>query len=267
MVPEFEDILYAVENQVAIITINRPEVLNAFRVKTVNELIHAFRLADADPNVAAIIFTGAGDRAFSAGGDQKEREHTGHERDVLTGEAARDMELHAAIRNTGKPVIAAVNGYAIGGGHVLHVLCDISLASENAIFGQVGPKVGSFDAGYGTIVLARVIGEKRAREMWYFCRRYNAQEAYDMGLVNKVVPADQLMTEAKSWAAELVDKSPTALKFLKFSFNTDTAQAGGISSMAFAALDLYQDSDEAREGNAAFNEKRPVDYSPYRRQS
>lgn len=263
----FEDVLYEVTDQVAIITINRPEVLNAFRVKTVNELITAFRMADADPSVGAIIFTGAGDRAFSAGGDQKEREHSGHERDVVTGEAARDMDLHAAIRNTGKPVIAAVNGYAIGGGHVLHVLCDVSLASENAIFGQVGPKVGSFDAGYGTVFLARVIGEKRAREMWYFCRKYTAAQAYEMGLVNKVVPHEDLMPEAKAWAAELVDKSPTALKFLKHSFNTDTAQAGGISSMAFAALELYQDSEEAREGNRAFNEKRPVNYAPYRRQS
>lgn len=263
----FDDILYDVTDGIATITINRPEVLNAFRVKTVNELILAFRLADADPSVGAIIFTGAGDRAFSAGGDQKERSHTGHERDVETGELARDQDLHAAIRGTGKPVIAAVNGYAIGGGHVLHVICDITLAADTATFGQVGPKVGSFDAGYGTIYLARVVGEKRAREIWYFTRRYNAEEAFQMGLVNKVVPAAELMTVAREWATELLDKSPTALRFLKHSFNSDTASAGGMGAVAFAALELYQDTEEATEGVRAFSDKRAVDYSPYRRQS
>ncbi|WP_193044697.1 enoyl-CoA hydratase-related protein [Mycolicibacterium baixiangningiae] len=265
MAPNFDDVLYDVSDGIATITINRPEVLNAFRVKTVNELISAFRLADSDPRVGAIILTGAGDRAFSAGGDQKERQHTGQERDVETGELARDQDLHAAIRGAGKPVIAAVNGYAIGGGHVLHVLCDLSIASENAIFGQVGPKVGSFDAGLGTIYLARVVGEKRAREMWYLCRRYSAQEALDMNLVNKVVPLESLMDEARAWAAEIVEKSPTAIRFLKHSFNSDTASATGTSAMAFAALELYQMTDEATEGNRAFNEKRPVDYAPYRR--
>lgn len=264
MAPQFEDVLYDVADGIATITINRPEVLNAFRVKTINELIVAFHLADADPSVGAIIFTGAGDRAFSAGGDQKEREHTGQERDPDTGELMRDQDLHVAMRGTGKPVIAAVNGYAIGGGHVLHVLCDISIASETATFGQVGPKVGSFDAGYGTIYLARAIGEKRAREMWFFTRRYTAQEALQWGLVNKVVPADQLMTEARAWAAELLEKSPTALKFLKFSFNADSSSAGGMGAMAGAALELYQQTEEATEGNRAFNEKRPVDYSRYR---
>lgn len=267
MVPQFEDVLYEVADGIATITINRPEVLNAFRVKTVNELISAFKRADLDPQVGAIIFTGSGDRAFSAGGDQKEREHSGHERDVETGELARDQDLHAVMRGTGKPIIAAVNGFAIGGGNVLHVLCDVSIAADNAVFGQVGPKVGSFDAGYGTIYLARVVGEKKAREMWYFTRKYNAAEALEMGLVNKVVPAKELMTVAREWASELLEKSPTALKFVKYSFNSDTASAAGMSAVAFAALELYQDTEEATEGNRAFNEKRQVDYAPYRRQS
>lgn len=262
---KFDDVLYEVSEGIATITINRPEVLNAFRVKTVNELISAFRAADNDPAVGAIIFTGAGEKAFSAGGDQKEREHTGQERDVETGELARDQDLHAAIRGTGKPVIAAVNGFAIGGGHVLHVLCDLSIAADNAVFGQVGPKVGSFDAGLGTIYLARVVGEKKAREMWYLCHKYNAQEALDMNLVNKVVPQSELMDAAREWASEIIAKSPTAIRFLKHSFNSDTASATGTGSMAFAALELYQETDEATEGNRAFSEKRDVNYAPYRR--
>jgi dihydroxynaphthoic acid synthetase len=162
-------------------------------------------------------------------------------------------------------VIAAVNGFAIGGGHVLHVLCDISLAADTARFGQTGPRVGSFDAGYGSAYLARIVGEKKAREIWYFCRQYTAEEAKDMGLVNAVFPADQLMTEARSWANELLQKSPTALKFLKYSFNADTAHIGGLSNMAMSALELYYNTEEAVEGVNAFNEQRPVDFSKFRK--
>jgi 2-ketocyclohexanecarboxyl-CoA hydrolase len=262
---DFEDITYEVSDGIATVTINRPDVLNAFRVQTVDELIAAFRQAEIDRRVGVVIFTGGGDRAFSAGGDQNERKETGggHERDE-TGKEMRSVELYTAMRDLPKPIIAAVNGYAIGGGHVLHVLCDLTIASETAVFGQVGPRVGSFDAGFGSVYLARVIGEKRAREMWYLCRRYTAQQAFAMGLVNEVVPPDQLQAEARQWAAEIVEKSPTAIRFLKQSFNADTAAVSGISALAFSALELYQDTDEAHEGMNAFQEKRPVDFSAYR---
>jgi naphthoate synthase len=261
----FDDITYEVSDGIATVTINRPDVLNAFRVKTVDELIQAFRRAELDSAVGAVIFTGAGDRAFSAGGDQNERKSTGggHERDE-TGKEMRSVDLYMAMRDLPKPIIAAVNGYAIGGGHVLHVLCDLTIASETAVFGQVGPRVGSFDAGFGTVCLARAIGEKRAREMWYLCRRYTAEQALEMGLVNTVVPADQLQAEARAWAGEIVDKSPTAIRFLKQSFNADTASVSGISALTFSALELYQDTEEAHEGMNAFQEKREVDFGRYR---
>ncbi|MEA2623416.1 MAG: hypothetical protein QOH61_2326 [Chloroflexota bacterium] len=260
----YEDILYEKDAGIATITINRPDRMNSFRAKTTHELVRALHAAWHDPQVGAVILTGAGDRAFCAGGDMKERRATGHERDAETGQDADTIGLYDAIRNIPKPVIAAVNGFAIGGGHVIHVLCDLSIASETARFGQVGPRVGSFDAGYGTVYLARVVGEKKAREMWYLCHQYSAQEALDMGLVNKVVPQAELMDEARQWAREIVEKSPTAIKFLKYSFNADTASAGGLSTMAMSALELYLDTDEAREGMLAFNEKRPVDFTPYR---
>jgi naphthoate synthase len=262
---EFEDIIYSVDQGVATITINRPDRLNAFRVQTVDELIAAFRKAELDRRVSAIILTGAGDRAFSAGGDQKERKQTGggHERDE-TGKEMRSLDLYTAMRDVPKPIIAAVNGYAIGGGHVLHVLCDLSIASETAIFGQVGPRVGSFDAGFGTVYLARVVGEKRAREIWYLCRRYTAHEALQMGLVNAVVSPERLMDEAREWAREIVEKSPTAIRFLKQSFNADTAAVAGVSALAFTALELYQDTPEAHEGMNAFQEKRAVNFAQFR---
>jgi naphthoate synthase len=261
---KYEDILFDVSDGTATITINRPEVLNAYRHRTMRELINAFRRADGDTTVGAIILTGAGDRAFSAGGDMKQMGE--HEPDEDFEEHYRASEaLIAAIRDTRKPVIAAVNGYAIGGGHVMHVVCDLSIASETAIFGQVGPRVGSFDAGFGSICLARSVGEKKAREIWYLCRRYTAQEALEMGLVNKVVPPDKLIEEARAWATEINQKSPTAIRFLKASFNADTASAGGVTALAFAGLDLYVDTDEAKEGGRAFIEKRPVDFSRFRR--
>jgi len=261
---QFQDIIYEKKDGIAKIIINRPQVRNAFRTLTVDELIAALQDAWWDNSIGVVILTGAGDKAFCAGGDQSERGVGGYAK----GEAGHEMNaegLHNIIRNIPKPVIAAVNGFAIGGGHVLHVLCDISLAAATARFGQTGPRVGSFDAGYGSAYLARVVGEKKAREIWYFCRQYSAQEALEMGLVNKVVPADKLMEEAEAWARELLQKSPTALKFLKYSFNADTAHIGGISNMAMSALELYYQTDEALEGVNAFNEKRPVDFSKFRK--
>jgi dihydroxynaphthoic acid synthetase len=209
-----------------------------------------------------VILTGAGDRAFSTGGDVKQRAETGDYGPTESGMFEIDY-LHKVIRSIPKPVIAAVNGLAIGGGHVLHVVCDVSIASETARFGQAGPRVGSFDAGFGTAFLARVIGEKRAREIWYWCRQYDAQTAERWGLVNKIVPADRLMDEAKEWAAEVAKMSPTAIKFCKASFNADTDHQIGLQSLAMAGLESYVQTDEAKEGAAAFAEKRAPDFAKY----
>jgi naphthoate synthase len=230
---EYEDIRYEVDEPNAIITIDRPKRLNAFRGRTVEELIDAFYRAWTDSQVACAILTGAGERAFCVGGDQKEYAETGSYGASANGLFEIDT-LHNVIRDTPKPVIAAVNGLAIGGGHVLHVICDVSIAAEHARFGQAGPRVGSFDAGYGTAFLARVVGEKRAREIWFFCRQYDARQAEQWGLVNKVVPAENLMDEARAWGREAAALSPTALRFLKTSFNADSAQAYGQGKLAFA---------------------------------
>lgn len=258
----YTDIVYEVDDGAAIITINRPHRYNAFRGRTIDELVHAFRRAWADDTVRSVIWTGAGDKAFCSGGDVKQRAETGDYGPTRDGILDADY-LHGLIRDIPKPVIAAVNGVAIGGGHVFHVLCDITIASETAIFGQVGPRVGSFDAGYGTSYLARVVGQKRAREIWFFCRQYSAAQAMDWGLVNAVVAPGDLMTTAKEWAAELKPLSPTALKFLKYSFNADTAHHAGLEKMANAGLDLFVSSDEGKEGAAAFAEKRPPDFGRY----
>lgn len=256
---EFEDVRFEVDGPAAIITIARPERYNAFRGQTVEELIAAFRAAWADKSVRCIIFTGEGDKAFCSGGDVKQRAETGDYGPTKSGLWEVNY-LHKLIRDIPKPVIAAVNGVAIGGGHVFHVICDITIASSTARFGQTGPRVGSFDAGFGTSFLARVVGEKRAREIWYFCRQYDAETAERWGLVNKVVPPEELMPEAKRWAAELAAMSPTAIKFLKHSFNTDTDHQGGISNLADAGLDLFVETDEGREGALAFTEKRQPDF-------
>lgn len=260
---DYRDIRHEVEGTTAVLTIDRPERMNAFRGRTVEELIHAFKLSWADSRVACVILTGAGERAFCAGGDQKEYVEKGSYGASQTG-LFEIEELHQVIRNMPKPVIAAVNGLAIGGGHVLHVVCDVSLAAEHARFGQAGPRVGSFDAGFGTAYLARVVGEKRAREIWFFCRQYDAQTALAWGLVNKVVPGERLLDEARAWAAEVAALSPTALRFLKTSFNADSAAIAGQQRIAFEALDVFGKGDEAREGRAAFAEKRPPDFSKYR---
>jgi dihydroxynaphthoic acid synthetase len=257
---KFEDILYQVDGPAAIVTINRPHRYNAFRGQTVEELIAAFRQAWADKSVRAVILTGAGDKAFCSGGDVKQRAETGDYGPTTSGLFEIDA-FHKLIRDIPKPVIAAVNGVAIGGGHVFHVLCDLSIASDTARFGQVGPRVGSFDAGFGTTYLARVIGEKRAREMWFLCRQYDAATAERWGLVNAVVPAARLLDEAKSWVAEMAAMSPTALRFLKHSFNTDTEHQAGLANMATAGLDLFVATPEGREGAAAFAEKRAPDFA------
>ena len=260
---DYQDISYRVEEAAAIITIDREKRLNAFRGRTVEELIHAFKRTHNEPGVAAVILTGAGKKAFCVGGDQKEWVETGSYGTSENGLFEVET-LHESIRNCPKPVIAAVNGYAIGGGHVLHVLCDVTIASEDAVFGQAGPRFGSFDAGYGTAYLARVVGEKRAREIWFFCRQYSAEQAAQWGLVNKVVPADELMAEAMRWVAEAEALSPTALRFLKQSFNADSASVAGLGQMAFAGLELYTETAESGEGRQAFGEKRDPDYSKYR---
>jgi naphthoate synthase len=254
----YEDITYQTTDGIAWITIDRPKVLNAFRAQTVDEMIAAFRAAWHDPDVGVVVLTGTGDRAFSTGGDQSARTEGGY---GGAGGIGLDMHgLHGIMRAIPKPVVAMVNGYAIGGGHVLHVLCDLSIAADTAKFGQVGPRVGSVVPGFGTAYLARLVGEKKAREIWYLCRQYTAQQALDMGLVNAVVPAAELRAETERWCRELLEKSPTALKLAKQSFNADTEHIGGITELGFAALELYYQTDEAKEGRNAFMEKRKPDF-------
>jgi naphthoate synthase len=260
---EFTDVTYKVDNGLAWITINRPERYNSFRARTVDELVASFKRAWASSEVGVICLTGAGEKAFCTGGDQKQRAETGDYGPSESGLFEVDS-LHRVIRDVPKPVIAAVNGFAIGGGHVLHLLCDLTIAADNAVFGQNGPRVGSFDAGFGTGLMARAIGEKRAREIWFLCRRYSAQQAEAWGLANKVVPADQLHAEVREWADEILKLSPTALKVLKQSFNTDTEHFAGIGQMAYSTLKLFGEAPEAQEGVTAFNEKRTPDFSPYR---
>jgi 2-ketocyclohexanecarboxyl-CoA hydrolase len=260
---DLTDVLYEVEHGLATITINRPDRMNAFRARTVDELIKCFKRAWASGDVGVVCLTGAGDRAFSTGGDQKQRAETGDYGPSESGLFEVEA-LHRVIREIPKPVIAAVNGYAIGGGHVLHVLCDLSIAADTAVFGQTGPRVGSFDAGFGSSYLARVVGEKRAREIWFLCRRYDAETAERWGLVNGVVPAGELRAEVRGWADEILKLSPTALRFLKQSFNVDTEHLAGVGQLAFTGLGLFVDSEEAQEGVRAFTEKREPDFTRFR---
>jgi naphthoate synthase len=258
----YEDITYVVEGPAAIITIDREKRMNAFRARTIEELIHAFKKAWADHAVHGLILTGAGDRAFCVGGDVKQRAETGNYGTTENG-LFEVGYFHRLIRDVPKPVIAAVNGAAIGGGHVLHVLCDLSIAAEHATFGQAGPRVGSFDGGFGSAYLARVVGEKRAREIWFLLHQYDAATAERWGLVNKVVPKEELLPAAKAWVAELAAYSPTAIRFLKHSFNADTDHQGGLSQLAMAGLDVFAVTDEAKEGALAFAEKRKPDFAKY----
>ena len=259
----FKDILYEKKDGVAFVRINRPEVLNAFRPLTVDEMRQAFSEAWYDPEVGVVVLTGTNGN-FCSGGDVSLRGEGGYEDSSGTPRLQVTL-LHRLIREIPKPVIAMVDGYAIGGGHVLHVLCDLTVASSRAVFGQVGPKYGSFDGGFGAIYLARIVGEKKAREIWYLCRRYNAQEALNMGLVNYIVPSDRLEDEVMSIAKELLQRSPTALRFMKQAFNADTDHVYGIQNLAHGATALYYESDECKEGTKAFLEKRPPDYSRFRK--
>jgi naphthoate synthase len=257
---KFDDVLYETEDGLAWITINRPERYNAFRSQTVDELLDCFNMAWVDPAVGVVALTGAGDKAFCAGGDLKERARTGTYGASRSGKFEM-IALQRAIRDIPKPVIAAVNGFAVGGGHVLHVLCDLTIAASTARFGQSGPKVTSFDGGFGTSYLARVVGQKRAREIWMLCEQYDAETALQWGLINRVVPLDELRNEVRIMAERLMQMSPTALKFVKHTLNADTEGLPVI--LAFDALDLVKKTDEAREGSTAFAEKRPPDFSQF----
>ena len=257
---DYQDILYAEADGVATITINRPEKMNAFRGQTCEELIHAFNRAGWNKDIGVIVFTGAGDRAFCTGGDQSAHEG------VYDGRGTIGLpveELQSVIRDVPKPVIARVQGYAIGGGNVLAVICDLTIAADTAQFGQVGPKVGSVDPGFGTAYLAQVVGEKKAREIWYLCRRYTAEQAVEMGLANTVVSSDELDAEVDRWCAEILERSPTAIAIAKRSFNAATENLRGISSMGMQALALYYDTDESREGVNAFMEKRNPEFRKF----
>jgi naphthoate synthase len=262
-VKKYEDILFQkTKDGVAKVTINRPEVRNAFRPETLFELSEAFSKIRDDPSIGVVILTGAGDKAFCSGGDQRIRGKAGY---VDRKGVARlnVLDLQKQIRYLPKPVIAMVAGYAIGGGHVLHLVCDLTIAADNARFGQTGPKVGSFDAGYGSGLLARTVGLKRAKEIWFLCRQYNAQEALQMGLVNVVVPLDRLEEETLQWAREILEKSPIAIRFLKSAFNADTDGLSGIQELAGNATMLYYMTDEAKEGKDAFVEKRKPDFRKF----
>jgi 2-ketocyclohexanecarboxyl-CoA hydrolase len=253
----YEDILYEEKGGVATITFNRPEVLNAFRIDTYEEVLDALNRAGWNRHMGVIVLTGAGTRAFGVGGDSANKKSERAGRGII-GVPVR--EIHETIRSVPQPVIAKVRGYAIGGGNVIATLCDLTIASETAVFGQVGPRMGSVDPGYGTAYLARIVGEKKAREMWYLCRRYSAQEALHMGLVNVVVPDHDLDAEVDRWCAEILSRSPTALAIAKGSFNADTDHIAGIANMGFRAVRLYYDTDESKEGGNALREKRVPDF-------
>ncbi len=266
-VKEYEDITYHKADGMARIAFNRPEVRNAFRPKTIDEMTEAFRNAWADNSIGVVLLTGNGPAkdgkyAFCSGGDQKVRGDAGYVGDDGIPRL-NVLELQRIIRTMPKPVIALVAGYAIGGGHVLHVVCDLTIAADNAIFGQTGPKVGSFDAGYGSSYLARIVGQKKAREIWYLCRQYNAQEALDMGLVNKIVPVEQLEAEGVQWAQEILEKSPIAIRFLKAAMNADCDGQTGLQVLAGDATMLFYMTEEGQEGRDAYVQKREPDFKKY----
>ncbi len=263
---DFEDLRYekTEDGQIAKITINRPEVRNAFRPQTVKEMLVAFDLAHEDPDVGVIILTGEGDLAFCSGGDQKVRGHAGYVGDDGVPRL-NILDVQKKIRSLPKPVIAMVAGYAIGGGHVLHIVCDLTIAADNARFGQTGPKVGSFDGGLGSSYLARIVGQKKAREIWYLCRQYDAEQALEMGLVNTVVPLENLEEETVQWCREILDHSPLALRCLKTALNADCDGQMGLLDLAGNATLLYYMSEEAKEGKNAFVEKRKPDFSKFPR--
>jgi naphthoate synthase len=267
-VKEYSDITYHKADGMARIAFNRPEVRNAFRPQTIDQMIEAFRDVWMDDSIGVILLTGNGPspkdgvHAFCSGGDQKVRGHAGYIDDK--GMARLNvLELQRIIRTIPKPVIALVAGYAIGGGHVLHVICDLTIAAHNAVFGQTGPIVGSFDGGLGSSYLARIVGQKKAREIWYLCRQYNAQEALDMGLINKIVPVDELEAEGVQWAQEILAKSPIAIRFLKAGLNADCDGQLGLQALAGDATMLFYMTEEGSEGRNAYVEKRKPDFRQY----
>lgn len=263
-IKEYEEILFEHWEGIAKITINRPRYRNAFTPDTVKEMCDAFVYCRENPDISVVILTGAGDKAFCSGGDQNVKN--------IAGYIGKDgvprlnvLDLQKQIRSLPKPVIAMVNGFAIGGGHVLHVVCDLTVASENAIFGQTGPKVGSFDAGFGSSYLARIVGQKKAREIWFLCQQYSAQEALDMGLVNKVVPFEKLEDETIAWCQIIMQRSPLALRMIKAGLNAELDGQAGIQELAGNATMLYYMTEEAHEGKNAFLEKRPPNFKKYPR--
>lgn len=260
----YTDILYEKSGGIAKVTINRPQVRNAFRPLTVREMMTAFEDARNDPEVGVIILTGAGDKAFCSGGDQKIRGQAGYA-DGQGVDRLNVLDFQRQIRTCPKPVIAMVAGFAVGGGHVLHMICDLTIAADNAVFGQTGPKVGSFDGGYGASYMARIVGQKKAREIWFLCRQYSAAEALAMGLVNKVVPLRKLEEETVIWCREILTKSPLALRCLKAALNADCDGQAGLQELAGNATLLYYMSEEAQEGKKAFVEKRAPNFSRFKR--
>jgi len=261
---EFEDIKYEKAEGIAKITINRPKVRNAFRPLTVREMIKAFEDVREDPEVGVAILTGEGKDAFCSGGDQKIRGDAGYKDDEGV-ERLNVLDLQRLIRTLPKPVIAMVAGYAIGGGHVLHLMCDLTIAADNARFGQTGPKVGSFDGGYGSSYMARIVGQKKAREIWFLCRQYDAQQALDMGLINHVVPYEKLEEETVQWCREILQNSPMAIRCLKSAMNADCDGQAGLQELAGNTTLLFYMTEEGQEGRNAFVEKRKPNFSKYRR--
>lgn len=261
-IKEYEDIRFEFFEGIAKVTINRPHVYNAFRPKTVNEMIEAFDICRERQDVGVIILTGEGDKAFCSGGDQNVKGHGGYI-DESGVPRLNVLDLHKRIRTMPKPVVAMVNGYAIGGGHVLHVVCDLTVASDNAIFGQSGPKVGSFDGGFGSSYLARHVGQKKAREIWFLCKQYSAKEAEDMGMVNKVVPLDQLEDETVAWCKIMLQRSPMALRMIKRGLNAELDGQTGIMELAGDATLMFYLMEEAQEGRKAFLEKRDPDFDQF----
>ncbi len=265
-ITKYTDILYHKYKGIAKITINRPEVRNAFRPLTVNEMSNAFENARCDNSVGVIIITGRGEKAFCSGGDQKIRGNSGYA-DQDGVEHLNVLDFQRQIRTCPKPVIAMVAGFAVGGGHVLHMVCDLTIAADNAIFGQTGPKVGSFDGGYGASYMARIVGQKKAREIWFLCRQYTAEQALEMGLVNCVVPYDKLEDETIKWCHEILANSPIAIRCLKAALNADCDGQAGLQELAGNATMLFYMTEEGQEGRNAFNEKRKPDFSKFTKKS
>ncbi len=259
---QYEEIKYEKANNIAKITINRPQVHNAFTPLTVEELMHALYDARQDKTIGAIILTGEGDKAFCSGGDQKIRGESGYVDDDGV-DRLNVLDFQKQIRSCPKPVVAMVKGYAIGGGHVLHVMCDLTIAADNAIFGQTGPKVGSFDGGFGAAYLARIVGQKKAREIWFLCKQYDAKEALDMGLVNTVVPLDQVEQTTLEWCEKMLEHSPIAMRCLKSALNADCDGQSGLQELAGNATMLFYMSDEAQEGHSAFLDKRVPNFKKF----